>query len=91
IKQNATFFEIDAISFAEIDLVKEYKLNNGNWIKLTEPILDFKNYKNGNYNLQFRARLLNSNWTYSKNTLFQSYLLGMNKLGVLCYLFFYLV
>lgn len=66
ILQKELGFVIDVISFSKIEVLKEYKVNNENWQKLTEPNLDFKNFQYGKYAVQFRSRLLNSDWEYSK-------------------------
>ena len=66
VTQSKLVFTVDAISFSKIDILKEFKVNNQGWQQLTEPSVNFKNFQYGNYKIQFRARLLNSNWTYSK-------------------------
>lgn len=66
VTQKGLIFNVDIISFSKIEVIKEYKVNQENWQKLTEAELDFKNFQYGKYTLQFRSKLLNSDWVYSK-------------------------
>ncbi len=66
VTQKGFIFNVDVISFSKIEVLKEYKVNQESWQKLTEAELDFKNFQYGKYAIQFRSRLLNSDWVYSK-------------------------
>ncbi|TBN06373.1 hypothetical protein EYD45_00360 [Hyunsoonleella flava] len=72
IQQKHKQFSYNTISFNRNKIINQYKLNNKNWITVETPkgMLNFSNYKKGKYTLKFRAKTVDSNWTYSKNYTF---------------------
>jgi signal transduction histidine kinase len=53
-------------NFTESDVFLEVKINNNDWKPYDNTIINFKDYQIGDYNIQFRARYLNSDYSYSK-------------------------
>jgi signal transduction histidine kinase len=53
-------------NFTESDVFLEVKINDNEWKPYDNNKINFKDYQVGNYTIQFRARYLNSDYTYSK-------------------------
>lgn len=67
VKQNKSSFYLNTINYINPkSITLAYQLNNNSWIKTSSNNLDFKNTKQGKYNIKFRFKDNLSNWKYSK-------------------------
>ncbi|PWH81970.1 hypothetical protein DIS18_11925 [Algibacter marinivivus] len=68
ISNNDLSFSYNTIAYNRSKITSQYKLNKTNWVNLDnrKGILDFSNYRKGNYTLQFRAKKIDSDWANSK-------------------------
>lgn len=65
--QNEESFNYEVISYSNANnLFTQYQINDQPWKISTTDLLDFKNFKEGEYTFQLRSKKPKSDWTYSK-------------------------
>ncbi|MFD2727510.1 sensor histidine kinase [Hyunsoonleella rubra] len=88
ITQKDNRFYYSSISFNRTKLINQYQLNDEAWTNLDNRsgVLDFSNYKKGDYTLKLRSKKLDSDWAISRKYIFAITIPWYKEMWVLFFL-----